>query len=80
MKYIQWENCFGKFLGNWHYCPKAAKIFFRTLDNLRKFAEIMDVRDETHIIHSCYAAGKNISTIILRVRTPFNLPGKAVMR
>ena len=28
----------------------------KTLDNLLKFAEIMDVRDETHIIHSCYAA------------------------
>ena len=26
------------------------------MDNLSKFAEIMDVRDETHIIHSCYAA------------------------
>ena len=35
---------------------KRPKLF-RTLDNLWKFAEIMDVRDETHIIHSCYAAG-----------------------
>ena len=30
---------------------------FRTLDNLGKFSEIMDVRDETHVIHTCYAAG-----------------------
>ena len=45
------------FLLNGHYCREAAKICFRTLDNLWKFAEIMDVRDETHIIHSCYPAG-----------------------
>ena len=30
--------------------------FFRTLDNLSKFAEIMDVHDATHMIRSCYAA------------------------
>ena len=40
-----------------HYCRKAAKILFRTLDNLSKLAEIMDVRDEMHIIHLCYVAG-----------------------
>ena len=36
---------------------KAEKIFFRTLDNLWKFAKIIDVLNETHIIHLCYAAG-----------------------
>ena len=36
---------------------KQRKIFFRTLNNLSEFAEIMDVRDETHIIHPYYAAG-----------------------
>ena len=29
---------------------KAAKIIFRTLDDLRKFAEIINVRDDTDII------------------------------
>ena len=32
-------------------------MFFRTLDNLWKFAEFMDICDETHIICSRYAAG-----------------------
>ena len=53
MKYICWET----FLNN--FCEIGIIIlsnFFRTLDNLSKFAEIMDARDETHIIRSCYAA------------------------
>ena len=33
------------------------QFFLETLDNLRKFAEIIDVPDERHIIHSCYADG-----------------------
>ena len=41
----------------WALSPRSGEIFFRTLGNFWKFAEIMDVRDETHIIHSCYAAG-----------------------
>ena len=45
------------FLLNGHYCREVAKILFRTLDNLLKFAEIVDVGDETHIDDSCYAAG-----------------------
>ena len=48
---------FQKLFVKWALSPRSGKHFFRTLDNLRKFAEIMDVRDETHIIHSCYAAG-----------------------
>ena len=51
----------GDFLKNlfvkWALWPRSGEIFFKTLHNLRKFAEIMDVHDETHIIHSCYAAG-----------------------
>ena len=51
---------------------KRRKFFFRTLDNLWKFAEIMDVCDETHIIHLCYAAGwENISAIFLGVQNTF---------
>ena len=57
MKYICWETFSKNFLWNGHYRREAAKIFFRTLDNLWKFSEVMDVRDEMHIIHSCYAAG-----------------------
>ena len=57
MKYICWETFLENCLLNGHYRREAAKIFFRTWDSLQKFAEIMDVRDETHIIHSCYAAG-----------------------
>ena len=57
------------------YPREAGKSFFnRTLNKLSKFTdhEIMDVRDETHIIHSCYAAGwKNISAIFLGVRNIF---------
>ena len=42
----------------------------------------MDVRDETHIIHSCYAAGweKYLVPSSWECRTPFDLPGKKVMR
>ena len=57
MKYICWENFLENCLLNGHYRLEEAKIFLRTWDNLQKFVEIMDVRDETHIIHSCYAAG-----------------------
>ena len=46
-----------KLLLNGNYRRKVVKILFRTLDNLRKFAKIMDVHDEMHIIHSCYEAG-----------------------
>ena len=45
------------FLLNGYYRREAVKIFVRTLENLWKFPEVMDVRDETHIIHSCHAAG-----------------------
>ena len=41
----------------WSLSPRSRENFFSTLDNLRKFAEIMDVRDETHVIDSCYVAG-----------------------
>ena len=42
------------------------------LDNLLKCAEIMEVRDETHIIRKCYAAGwENISVIFLGVKNTF---------
>ena len=57
MKYLCWETFLKNVLLNGHCRRKVAKILFRTLDNLRKFAEITDVRDEMHIIHSCYAAG-----------------------
>ena len=30
---------------------QSGENFFKILDNLSKFTEIMDVRDETHIIH-----------------------------
>ena len=42
----------------------------------------MDVRNEMHIIHSRYAAGwdKILVPSSWEWRTPFNLPGKAVMR
>ena len=56
MKYTCWETFLENFLLNGHYRHKAAN-FFRTLDRLSKSVEIMDVCDETHIIHSCYAAG-----------------------
>ena len=56
MKYICWETFLEKFLLNRHYGREAAN-FFKILHNLWKFAGIMDVLDETHIIHSCYAAG-----------------------
>ena len=46
----------GTFL-HWHYCLEAAKFLLKTLDNLKKFAEIMDVPNERHIIHLCYLAG-----------------------
>ena len=52
VKYICWVTFY---LLNGHYRRKTAKILL-TLDNLRKFSQIMDVRDETHTIHSCYAA------------------------
>ena len=45
------------FLLNGHSRRKVEKNLFKTLDNLCKFAEIMDVLDEMHTIHSCYAAG-----------------------
>ena len=51
------EDFFKKLFVKWHYRSEAAKIIFRTLDNLCKFAEIMDFCHETQIIHSCYAAG-----------------------
>ena len=57
MKCICRETFLKNFLWNGHYRRKAVTISFRTLDGLWKYAEIMDVRDETHIIHSCYAAG-----------------------
>ena len=59
MKYICWETFLENFLWNGHYRIIGLKQrhFFRTLDNPWKFAEIMNVRDETHIIHSCYGAG-----------------------
>ena len=57
MKYVSWETLLKNFLLNGHYCRQPAKMFFRTLGNLWKFAEIIDVRDETHIIDSCYVAG-----------------------
>ena len=37
--------------------PAKRQKFFLTLGNLWKFGEIMDVRDETQIIDSCYVAG-----------------------
>ena len=52
MKYICWETFLKKL------CEMAIGAnFFQNFNNLWKFAEIMDVHDETHIIHSCYAAG-----------------------
>ena len=42
---------------NGHYRGEAAKFFFKLWTIFKKSAEIMDVHDETHIIHSCYAAG-----------------------
>ena len=46
--------------------------FFITFDNLWEFAEIMDIGDETHMIHSCYATGlENISVIFLGVKNTF---------
>ena len=45
------------FLLNGHSPHEAAKNLSKTLDNLCKFAEIMDALDEIHIIHSSYAAG-----------------------
>ena len=57
MKHICWQTFFRKLFVKWALSPPSGEILFRTLDNLWKFAEIMDVRDETHIIHSCYVAG-----------------------
>ena len=54
-----------------HYRREAAKDFLKTFDNFENFAEIMDVIDETHVSHSCYAAGKNICTIFLGVQNTF---------
>ena len=72
MKYMCWETFSENFLLNGHYRHEAEKIIFRTLDSIWKFAEIMDARDKTHMIHSRYAAGwENISAIFLRVKNTF---------
>ena len=52
MKYICLET-FQKPFVKW----ALSKINFRTLENLRKYPKIMDVSEETHIVHSCYGAG-----------------------
>ena len=52
MKYICLET-FQKPFVKW----ALSKIYFRTLENLRKYPKIMDVSEETHIVHSCYGAG-----------------------
>ena len=49
MKYICLET-FQKPFVKW----ALSKIYFRTLENLRKYP---DVSEETHIVHSCYGAG-----------------------
>ena len=53
----QLGDFFSNFFVKWALSPQSGEIFFRTLDYLRKFAEIMDVHDETHKNHLCYAAG-----------------------
>ena len=50
---------------------KKLRNFFRTLDNISKFAEIMGVHDEMHIIHVMQLAGENISAIFLGVKNTF---------
>ena len=53
MKYIYWETN-RKFLCEMVIISeKRGKFCFEH----RKFSEILDVHDEMHIIHSCYAAG-----------------------
>ena len=47
----------GDFSENFLLNGHRGENFFRILDNLWKFAEIMDICDETHIFRSCYAAG-----------------------
>ena len=52
-------------LKRWNFFLKLWTIFW-------KFAEIMGVHDETHKVHSCYAAGwENISAIFLGVKNTF---------
>ena len=70
------------FLSNGHYRRKAAKTFFRTLDNLWKVAEIMDVRDDTlnNSLMLWSWLGKMLVSSSWKWRTPFDLPGTAVMR
>ena len=48
------RDVFRKLFVKWALSPRRGE---NVLDNLLKFAEIMDVRDETYIIHLCYAAG-----------------------
>ena len=67
MKYICLETSQKPFV-KW----ALSKIYFGTLENLRKYPKIMDVSEETHIVHSCYGAGwENISVIFLGVKNTF---------
>ena len=55
MKYICWETFLKKFSEMGIIAAKRQNVFQNFRQPL-KFAEIMDARDETHIIHACYAA------------------------
>ena len=58
MKYICWDTFLKNFFVKWALSSRSGEYFFLELGTIFwKFSEIMDVRDETHIIHSCYAAG-----------------------